>query len=294
MPTSELAALADLQGGVFARRQARDLGWSSGQLQRRVRRGEWRPVLGVALTARVEDVGLFGRAWAAVLSWPRAVVSHRSAASLWGLDVDDGRLHLSVPAWHRPVAGVTFHRYEVDAADLRLIEGLPVTSPAAAVIDCITVMSRAPAIAMTADAMRRRLITPAVLVERAHRMLGRHGAARVAAVARACGRGPWSYLEAVTHDLLRRHGITGWVANTEIHDALGLIGIVDLLFPAARLVVEIDGRRYHEGSAFQADRTRQNRLVRAGYRVLRFTADDVLRRPALVVAEICQVLAAAA
>jgi hypothetical protein len=292
--TSDLAELADLQGGVFARRQARDLGWSSGQVQRRVRRGEWRPVLGVALTAGVEEVGLFGRAWAGVLSWPRAVVSYRSAASLWGLDVDDGRLHLSVPAWHRPVAGVTFHRYAAEATDLCLIEGLPVTSPAATVIDCITVLGRAPAIAMTTDAMRRRLITPAVLVERAHRVLGRRGAGRVAAVARICGRGPWSYLEAVTHDLLQRHGITGWLANAEVHDASGLIGIVDLLFPAERLVVEIDGRRYHDGSAFQADRSRQNRLVRAGYRVLRFTADDVLRHPGSVVATICRVLAAAA
>ena len=47
---------------------------------------------------------------------------------------------------------------------------------------------------------------------------------------------------------------------------------VDLLFPAQRLVIEVDGYEFHSGPRpFEHDRHRQNALHLAGYRVLRFT-----------------------
>ena len=49
---------------------------------------------------------------------------------------------------------------------------------------------------------------------------------------------------------------------------------VDIAFPKAKLVVEIDGREFHEGpEPFEQDRLRQNDLVNAGWRILRFTAN---------------------
>jgi very-short-patch-repair endonuclease len=50
--------------------------------------------------------------------------------------------------------------------------------------------------------------------------------------------------------------------------------IVDLLAPAARLVIEIDGG-WHE-SRRRADAHRDAVLAHAGYRLLRFTAEEVL------------------
>jgi very-short-patch-repair endonuclease len=56
--------------------------------------------------------------------------------------------------------------------------------------------------------------------------------------------------------------------------------------------VEIDGWAYHTTpDQFRADRQRQNRLVAAGWRVLRFTWHDVTERPADVVATIATLLA---
>ena len=47
---------------------------------------------------------------------------------------------------------------------------------------------------------------------------------------------------------------------------------LDVLFRGIRLVIEIDGRRYHSGSdVFESDRKRQNLLVLHGWRVLRIT-----------------------
>ena len=50
-----------------------------------------------------------------------------------------------------------------------------------------------------------------------------------------------------------------------------------------RLAIEVDGFEHHSSpDAFQRDRTRQNRLVALGWTVLRFTWEDVVKRPAMV------------
>ncbi len=55
---------------------------------------------------------------------------------------------------------------------------------------------------------------------------------------------------------------------------------VDACWPAARLVVELDGwDAHHTRQAFQADRTRSNDLQTEGWTVLRFTHADVVHRP---------------
>ena len=62
---------------------------------------------------------------------------------------------------------------------------------------------------------------------------------------------------------------------------------LDFAWPAQRLIVEIDGREWHTGrDAFQRDRRRQNALIDAGWRVIRFTVDDVRLFPDYVIAEI--------
>jgi very-short-patch-repair endonuclease len=104
--------------------------------------------------------------------------------------------------------------------------------------------------------------------------------------------GAHSEAEVKIHRLMRDAGISGWLANVPLHDEAGLIGIVDILFREQRLVLEIDGRAFHSDErAFQRDRSRQNRLIAQGYRVLRFTWVDVVRRPAEVVAAIRNALA---
>ncbi|HET7489453.1 MAG TPA: DUF559 domain-containing protein [Acidimicrobiales bacterium] len=69
---------------------------------------------------------------------------------------------------------------------------------------------------------------------------------------------------------------------------------LDYAWPEAGLAVEVDGYQDHSGlDAFRRDRSRQNRLVLLGWTVLRFTADDVRRRPALVAGQISDALAGA-
>jgi very-short-patch-repair endonuclease len=82
---------------------------------------------------------------------------------------------------------------------------------------------------------------------------------------------PWSAAERLAHRLLRAAKITGWQANlpTMIEDHLYYL---DVGFRSQKLVLEIDGRIHQtDRDLFESDRWRQNALVLAGWRVLRFT-----------------------
>ncbi|MFC7481569.1 endonuclease domain-containing protein [Luedemannella flava] len=98
------------------------------------------------------------------------------------------------------------------------------------------------------------------------------------------GSGARSEAERRAVALLRDARIGGWAANVGMHDEFGLIGVGDLVFSEAKVVVEIDGWAYHSArAAFERDRSRQNRLVAAGWTVLRFTWRDLSQRPDHVV-----------
>ena len=68
---------------------------------------------------------------------------------------------------------------------------------------------------------------------------------------------------------------------------------IDVAFPDIRLAIEVDGFAYHSGDErFQRDRSRQNLLIAAGWRVLRFTWADIEDRPEYVISSIHSLLAA--
>jgi very-short-patch-repair endonuclease len=67
---------------------------------------------------------------------------------------------------------------------------------------------------------------------------------------------------------------------------------VDAVWDAHRLVVEVDGYRYHRTRAkFERDRRKDTRLLLAGYRVLRITWRQLTREPEAVIATIAAALA---
>ena len=79
-------------------------------------------------------------------------------------------------------------------------------------------------------------------------------------------------------------------AQVPLYDDQGrFLGRADLYYPTHRLVIEYDGGTHRDRMI--EDNRRQNRLVRAGFLVLRFTAPDVLGAPESVVAQVRGVLA---
>ena len=73
-------------------------------------------------------------------------------------------------------------------------------------------------------------------------------------------------------------------AQISIVDRGLFIARPDLLYEAQRLAIEYDGGTHRDNLA--KDNRRQNRLINAGYRVLRFTSSDVYGNPAGIVAQV--------
>ncbi len=68
---------------------------------------------------------------------------------------------------------------------------------------------------------------------------------------------------------------------------------VDFLWRPERLVVEVDGYRFHDGRPrWERDRHRDQRLLAAGFRVLRVSWRQLVQTPVAVAVRIGQALAA--
>ena len=289
----ELAAVAAAQGGVFTRRQLRALGISGKVERARLTDGRWARVLGPAYVAGPFPVRLEQRAWAGHLL-TGGVVSHRTAAALQGLLDDDAAepVHVRLPlVGAGAVAGVRQHRVPLSDDDCTDRGGLPITTVPVTLLDCLTSLPYPDALALARDAVFRRWVDPEWLSERASSRYRTHGAPqlrRILADLRAPGR---SGLERRLHALLRRSRISGWTVNVVLSDPRGVIGEVDVLFAAQRVVIEVDGYGVHaQRSVFQRDRAKQNRLIAAGYTVLRFTGEDLSQRADHVIRTITAVL----
>jgi hypothetical protein len=82
--------------------------------------------------------------------------------------------------------------------------------------------------------------------------------------------------------LLLSAGLPVPEVQSDIYDDSGeFLGRADLHYPQARLIVEFDGANHRD--RLVSDNRRQNSLLEAGYRVLRFTSPDVYGRPEEVV-----------
>jgi len=101
-----------------------------------------------------------------------------------------------------------------------------------------------------------------------------------------------SWLERETLELIRSAGLPLPQCQRKIRTRGAFVARVDFLYEHARIVIEVDGHRSHSTrEQLAADAARANELQLAGYVVLRFTYDDVVRRRDHVIATIRAALA---
>jgi very-short-patch-repair endonuclease len=287
-----LRRLARRQFGVFTRSQARAYGYSEYQVRRRLNAGEWQVVLGSALSLGGLAVTPSIRDRAAQLSVPGSVLGGPSAARTWRLPVPDPTPCLYVGRNGRSgFAGVRLIRDMPEVRDVSLYQGLPTTSRSLAVIDCLRFLPDPAALSLLERALQRGWLDLDELTARVHARAGRGDRAKLIRLHSQVRGGERSEAERRLTGLLRAAGITGWQVNGAVCDDQGLIGVADVLFRRARLVIEVDGWAYHSTpDRFQRDRERQNRLVAAGWTVLRFTWRDLTDHPERVVATLRRVM----
>lgn len=216
------------------------------------------------------------RAGSVLAEWGVAV-SHRSAASLWGLlPWADGPVHVAIG--HRMGKphrrGIRVHRpRRLAPKEVMLRLGIPVTTPGRTVADLERAAKRSSLGAPSSWELRRAIRQAAVLglpldeedpLERTR-----------------------SDLESALLRICRHRGLPDPEVNVRVGPFL-----VDFLWREAGLVVETDSYRYHRGrAAFHEDRRRDLELRRLGYDVLRVSEAQVDEEADAVAEEIRRAVA---
>jgi very-short-patch-repair endonuclease len=274
---------------VVSRRQLSELGYSRSSVARRVEKRRLlrihRGVYAVGhqrLTAR-------GRWMAAVLaSGTGAVLSHLEAAALHDLrPIGSGRVDVTATSRHN-LPGIRSHwTRTLDRDDCTKIDGVPVTTLARTYLDIAEVLNHRRLIEALEAGQRQNKLDVGALEAVIARNPGRRGITPLqAAVAELADDPPLlqSDLERAFRALSRAHGLPEPQYNVYVEGLL-----VDAVWPEHRLVVEVDGWNYHRTKrSFEEDRRRDRKLLRARWRVARFTGDDVNGDPDGVAVELSE------
>jgi very-short-patch-repair endonuclease len=215
-----------------------------------------------------------------------AVLSHESAAALWGLRGQRkqairssrvqpaGEIHVSVPAQlYRRRHGIRLHRRsDLAATDRTRRDYVPVTTPARTLIDLATMLDRNRLEAAVNEADRLGLLDPETLRRMLAERPGLDGSPRLRSVLdRRTFTLTDSELERRFLSVAHRGGLPRPLTQHRVNGFR-----VDFYWPELRLVVETDGLRYHRTASQQSrDRVRDQRLVARGLIVLRFTHAQV-------------------
>ena len=210
------------------------------------------------------------RTMAAVLACgPGAVLSHRSAAKLYGLIRYHGPIEVTAPT-KRTRPGLIVHRTGLTERDISRHWGVPTTSPARTLTDLAHTLTPAALTRAVNDARVAHLLSLDDLPAKLKR--GQTPRPTRSAFEDA-------FRAFCTRHRLPQPQINAIVAGYE----------VDAYWPAKNLIAELDGEDYHPD--FHADREKDADLLEAGYRVVRVTWERLTARRAREAARFRRLLA---
>jgi very-short-patch-repair endonuclease len=277
--SAEIWDLARSQHGVVTRGQLLERGLTPKAIAHRIRTGRLHPLRRGVYAVGRPDVDRRGRWMAAVLSCgPDALLSHRSAAVLWGLtEVSlEAEIEVVVPRTTvRRRLGIRVHR-RVDLAPehRREVNGIPVTDPISTLVDlasCVVAWRVERAI-NAAD--RLDLVDPETLRVAVPTLPPRPGMSRLR---RLLG------IDSLTDSGLERRFLrlarAAGLSKPEIQARVNGYR-VDFYWPDLGLIVETDGWRYHRTPGQQAtDYRRDHAHTRGGLTTLRVAEAQVRDEP---------------
>jgi very-short-patch-repair endonuclease len=256
------------QHGLVTRRQLLDAGLLSSGIALRLETGRLHRIHRGVYAVGHRHLGDERRWMAAVLACgDGAVLSHRSAAELWGIDRRARRPSTASGQGRRPIdvtvagttgrkrrKGIDLHRSStLTASDCTRLAGIPVTNPPRTLADLRKVMPQRAFVAALREAEYLGLpIGDAFTSD-----------------------GTRSELEAKVLALCRRHRLPMPEVNATVDRYM-----VDFLWREQRLIVEVDGWKAHRGrAAFEEDRVRDVRLRLLGFEGVRLTWRRVTEAP---------------
>jgi hypothetical protein len=188
---------------------------------------------------------------------------------------------------------------DLAACDRSETLAIPVTTIERTLIDLGAVVHRHKVEQAFDDALRRHLTTPEAVRDRFVQVArrGRRGVGVLRPLLEQRLEGseqPTGEFERRVGRLLVRAGVRPPTFEYVVRTPSGaFVARVDLAYPDLRIAIECDSDRWHSGRhRRQADLDRQNRLVLAGWTILRFTWEDLVDRPELIIERVEAAIAA--
>jgi hypothetical protein len=229
---------------------------------------------------------------AALLMPPGAAIGGRSAAAWWGAafsGVDDPVL-VVVPRgcpWDGP-RGVQVHKTELGPRDLVTVEdGVQITTAARTAWEIATLepaLSAVPLIdGMLSEGMRHNGgLTEAEVVAEFLRRRGQWRSVRAMKLLPLLDGRAMSPPESKVRAVCQLAGLPRPVPQFEIVEGGIFLGRVDLAWPEARLIVEYEGAYHFDEIQIAKDDARYEKLLAAGWRVIRLSSIDLRDLDAVV------------
>jgi very-short-patch-repair endonuclease len=288
-----LSRLATGQHGVVARRQLLALGFGEDAIKLRLAAGRLNPLHTEVYTVGHRRISQRSYWWAGLLAYgDGALLSHRSAAALWEMMRPGGSLvEVTAPEGRQGSERrkrLWIHRGKLHPEDHTQRDGIPVTTAARTLFDLAEVLNTEQLEYAWEEADRlKHLQLPAVerVCERGYGRRALKPIRRLLAETRAVTQ-TRSPLEDRFQRFCRFYDLPAHSTNVEVLDHE-----VDVLWPAARLIVELDSWEFHRHrAAFQRDRARDTGRLVAGYRTVRVTHDRLDKEAPALATEIRQLL----
>jgi hypothetical protein len=274
----------ELRIGPFTSAEASDVGVTRDQLRgaayRRLGSGLYRwaglkesPLLKLTAVARRMPDG--------------SAFSGRTALWLHGLELRHDPIEVTIPAASGSGrrAGVSVRRAALSRDEIVTRRGLPTTSAHRTVVDLAGRDPLTEGVVAADVVLHARLITIAQLRTHIAAHARAKGVARLRRVVDLAEPKTESPMETRLRMLLVLAGLPRPEVQADITDHQGnVLARPDLLYPSQRLAIEFDGGNHRD--RLVEDNRRQNGLIHAGFRFLRFTAADVYGTPDLVAIQV--------
>ena len=262
-----IATLAGQQHGVVSRRQLLAAGVSGRAVERRIEGGRLHPLRAGVYAVGHRVVSREGRWMAAVLAaGGDAVLSHRSAAALWGIrPTASARVEITAPRTLRPRKDLLPHCAVLPADEMTTYQRHPgddrAQDPPRPRRRPETERAR-PGAERSGDPQ-----APGPTGAMLDAIRGGRGTATLRTLLFNARRSLRSPTEAEFLAFIRAHGLPEPETNVIIEDYE-----CDAVWRDARLIVELDGFATHgTRRAFEQDRARDRKLAARGWRTLRVT-----------------------
>jgi predicted transcriptional regulator of viral defense system len=278
-----IGRVAERQWGVVSRAQLLRCGLSPAGIKRRIADERLHPVHPGVYAVGHRALSAEGRLAAALLhAGPGAALSHLTAAWWWQLlSREPSRIHVSTCRRVSSLQAVFVHHpRHLERTSHR---GLPVTTVPRTLLDCASMLPPPALRRALSEALYLRIATPSAIAAQLRR--GHRGSAPLrAALTRHTPQlaRTLSVLEERFLALCEQFEIP----DPEVNGKVGGL-MVDALWRAQRVVVELDGHAAHANpAAVERDRRRELALRGAGYYVLRYTWQQVTEHPDEVAADL--------